>query len=317
MVAFGIWFCSSLILLPQIDIGLDQEVTMPRDSFVLKYFNFLKRYLAVGPPVYFVLNNTGLQLDLSQPQAQNKLCGSQSCNLDSLQAQIKSWSKKSNVTYIASHAQSWIDDYFDWSRDCCVYNTTTDGFCPSDTTASDDDQGEYDYDGDYFYGDYEDAASVEAQKCQDCKSRNKLRPENGDFAKQLPWFLQDNPSISCPKGGRAAYKDAVRLNSNGKVTASSFFTFHSVLKSSKDYYQALKWSRALADNLTAMIDEPNTNVFAYSIFYVFYEQYLTMIEGKSKHKSYLSEVLLRTRDIRSPVCNLQIGFFLCKSCCIQ
>ena len=36
---------------------------MPDDSFVLKYFKFLKSYLAVGPPVYFVLNNTNLKYD--------------------------------------------------------------------------------------------------------------------------------------------------------------------------------------------------------------------------------------------------------------
>ena len=51
-----------------------------------------------------------------------------------------------------------------------------------------------------------------------------------------------------------------------------------MLKTSKDYYEALRWSRKLADNITEMIDTPGTNVFAYSIFYVFYEQYLTMFE---------------------------------------
>ena len=60
----------------------------------------------------------------------------------------------------------------------------------------------------------------------------------------------------------------------------SFFAFHTVLKTSKDYYEALRWSRALADNITEMIDTPGTNVFAYSIFYVFYEQYLTIVEGQ-------------------------------------
>ena len=43
---------------PQIEIGLDQEISMPDDSFVLKYFTFLKDFLSVGPPVYFVVNNT-------------------------------------------------------------------------------------------------------------------------------------------------------------------------------------------------------------------------------------------------------------------
>ena len=32
---------------------------MPDDSYVLKYLQFLGKYLSVGPPVLFVLNNTG------------------------------------------------------------------------------------------------------------------------------------------------------------------------------------------------------------------------------------------------------------------
>ena len=66
-------------------VKTNQEVSMPRDSFVLKYFQFLKQYLAVGPPVYFVLNNTAQSLNLSQLDVQNKICGSQGCNMDSLQ----------------------------------------------------------------------------------------------------------------------------------------------------------------------------------------------------------------------------------------
>ena len=61
------------------------------------------------------------------------------------------------------------------------------------------------------------------------------------------------------------------------VTASSFFAFHTILKTSKDYYEAMRWARHLADNITAMINGNQTgsdaiNVFPYSVFYVFYEQ---------------------------------------------
>jgi hypothetical protein len=31
---------------------------MPDDSFVLKYFKYLNKYLSVGPPFYIVINNT-------------------------------------------------------------------------------------------------------------------------------------------------------------------------------------------------------------------------------------------------------------------
>jgi Niemann-Pick C1 protein len=81
-------------------------------------------------------------------------------------------------------------------------------------------------------------------------------------------------------------------------------TYHTVLRTSADYIQALKQARLVADNITRMLNEGgqtnyksmtelNDNadafflsiaetdsshyeVFPYSVFYVFYEQYLTM-----------------------------------------
>ena len=61
IVVFLAWTCSSVAVIPRIEIGLEQELPMPDDSFMLKYFRFLKRYLSVGPPVYFVVNNTDLK----------------------------------------------------------------------------------------------------------------------------------------------------------------------------------------------------------------------------------------------------------------
>jgi len=38
MIGFFGWLCSSIAVIPHIEIGLDQELSMPEDSFVLKYF---------------------------------------------------------------------------------------------------------------------------------------------------------------------------------------------------------------------------------------------------------------------------------------
>jgi len=68
------------------------------------------------------------------------------------------------------------------------------------------------------------------------------------------------------------------------VTASNFMVYHTILKTSKDYYSALRWARKLSAEIEDMINVNVTNeadkvkVFPYSIFYVFYEQYLTMWE---------------------------------------
>lgn len=136
LTAFSIWLCTSLVVLPRLEIGLDQEITMPDNSHVLKYFGHLKSYLSVGPPVYFVLNSTNL--DLAEKSVQDKICGGQGCNPDSLQSQIKLWSKEPKITYIGSPAQSWIDDYFGWSKDCCRKFEADGQFCPSDYGSEDE-----------------------------------------------------------------------------------------------------------------------------------------------------------------------------------
>jgi len=70
-------------------------------------------------------------------------------------------------------------------------------------------------------------------------------------------------------------------------------TYHTILKTSKDFYSALIEARALSDSIsetlsiaaTESISESHPNVsdptttvevFPYSVFYVFYEQYLTI-----------------------------------------
>jgi len=43
-VIFYAWLCTSLAVLPHIEVGLDQELSMPEDSYVLKYFQVRELY---------------------------------------------------------------------------------------------------------------------------------------------------------------------------------------------------------------------------------------------------------------------------------
>ena len=244
---------------------------MPDDSHVLKYFSFLKSYLSVGPPVYFVINNTNFQLDFANQTIQNRICGGQGCNPDSLQSQIKLWSQEPNITYIGSPAQSWIDDYFGWSKDCCRSFRANGEFCPSDYIENIESEygsyGSYGSSTDYAnYGDYGDYGSVEDSNtqtgCEYCPTRDKsrLNMSTDQFRNQLPWFLKDVPGTACPKAGKAAYSDAVRTSSNLSVIANNFFAFHTVLKTSEDYYEAMRWARRLADNITETINKNITGI---------------------------------------------------------
>lgn len=101
MVTFFAWLCLSISVAPHIEIGLDQELSMPEDSFVLKYFKSLKEYLRIGPPVYFVVKG---DVNYSDFNNQNLICGGQYCSQASLSTQLYIASRQPNVTYIARRA---------------------------------------------------------------------------------------------------------------------------------------------------------------------------------------------------------------------
>lgn len=92
--------------------------------------------------------------------------------------------------------------------------------------------------------------------------------------------MSDLPGDSCFKGGKATYADGIIYDPNSelKVNDTYFMTYHTPLKTSKDYYTALEQARKISNNLNEMFRKngKKVEVFPYSIFYVFYEQYLTM-----------------------------------------
>lgn len=272
VIIFLGFLCSSTAVVPHIEVGLDQEVSMPDDSFVLKYFLYLKDYLSVGPPVYFVINNTK-NVDFSQPEHQNKICMSlDGCWENSLANQVVAWSRQPEKSLIATAPMNWIEEYLKWSSDgsrCCRHYANNESqYCPS----------------------YENA-----DQCRGCGV--DYRPDRTQFQDTIGWFLTANPDEVCPSAGHAAFSDAVQLKqteyynlssgnlgrSKQQVVHSNMMAFHTILKTSKDYYTAMERARELTSSITNALnkDESEDNhvtVFPYSIFYVFYEQYLTMWE---------------------------------------
>uniref|UniRef100_A0A672RU42 Niemann-Pick C1 protein-like n=1 Tax=Sinocyclocheilus grahami TaxID=75366 RepID=A0A672RU42_SINGR len=242
----------SVAVVNKVEIGLDQRLAMPDDSYVLDYFGNLSEYLHTGPPVYFVVEDGH---DYKTPEGQNAVCGGVGCNSNSLVQQIYTASLLNNYNV----PSSWLDDYFDWVKpqsSCCRYYNSTGAFCN---------------------------ASVVDKTCVPCRPMTpsgKQRPNGTEFMRFLPMFLSDNPTIKCGKGGHAAYRTAVDLKENNTdVGATYFMSYHTILKTSSDFIVALKMARELTDNITQAIGPHNKtySVFPYSIFYVFYEQYLTIV----------------------------------------
>ncbi|XP_052743451.1 NPC intracellular cholesterol transporter 1 isoform X1 [Bicyclus anynana] len=264
MIIFFAWLCSSVAVAPHIEIGLDQELSMPQDSFQLKYFQHLNQYLNIGPPVYFVVTDHE-GLDYSDRDVQNLMCGTRYCKNDSVAMQLYSAYRTPSVSYIAQPPNGWLDDFFDWSSTptCCKQFPSNDSFCPNDNSVP---------------------------PCQSCNISlvgAEQRPDAQDFKHYVPFFLQDNPTTTCVKAGHAAYGHAVNFKTNGtqKLVGATYYQgYHSVLKTSYDYYSALRAARSISADITETLNRNlqaagknvTLNVFPYSVFYVFYEQYLTM-----------------------------------------
>ncbi|XP_023228540.1 uncharacterized protein LOC111628914, partial [Centruroides sculpturatus] len=170
-------------------------------------------------------------------------------------------------TYVAFRPVSWLDTYFDFlqSKSCCFeYPNKT--YCPS-------------IKGEAFF-------------CSSCSIPRGVRPDGEEFMEKLPYFLEDVPHKTCSKGGKAQFASSVEIITKDNATeigATNFMTFHTILKSSKDFYEALRWSRQISEWMTEKLQRNNTStakVFPYSIVHVFYEQYLTMWPDTLKSLGY-------------------------------
>lgn len=102
------------------------------------------------------------------------------------------------------------------------------------------------------------------------------------FKKYIPYFLSDLPDENCAKAGRAAYAPGMNYISTGNVDHfvqdSYFMSFHTTAITSEEFYTSLKKARQISEEITETFRAKGQDleVFAYSIFYVFYEQYLTI-----------------------------------------
>ena len=257
MLAFG------LVGMLNISIGLNQQLAFPTNSYINDYFNAINEYLEVGAPVYFVVQGN----NFTNISDQNLVCGGQpGCSQNSIVSQAYLASVNPNVSRIALPVSSWIDDYIDWiqpNADCCRIFTET--VTVGNTT--------------YYPGDFCTSmlgTTFRNQYCaESCPNVPSCGRPSGDvFSEYLPFFLEDVPNINCAKAGHAAYGSAVLDNNQNYTLISSFMTYHTKLVSSDDFVDALKQARALTDKVSA---DTGIQVFPYSIFYVYYEQYLTII----------------------------------------
>jgi len=138
------------------------------------------------------------------------------------------------------------------------------------------------------------------------------RPSQETFNKYITFFLSDLPSENCAKAGRASYNEAISyiFDDDGvtHVRDSHFMSYHTAAIGSKEFYSALEQAQKLADSIKEMLAEhgyEDVVFFPYSVFYVFYEQYLNIWQdtfyslGLSLAAIFLVTFVLTGLDITS------------------
>ncbi|XP_022975981.1 Niemann-Pick C1 protein-like isoform X1 [Cucurbita maxima] len=258
---------ASIALCTRIEAGLEQKIVLPKDSYLQGYFNNISEHLRIGAPVYFVVKNYNYSSDSRQT---NQLCSISQCDSNSLLNEIAKASLIPESSYIAKPAASWLDDYLVWispeAFGCCR-KFTNGSYCPPDDQAPccASNGGSCGLNG-------------VCKDCTTCFLHSDLhggRPSTTQFKEKLPWFLSALPSADCAKGGHGAYTSSVELKGyeNGVIQASSFRTYHTPLNKQVDYINSMRAAQELSSRVS---DSLKIEVFPYSVFYMFFEQYLNI-----------------------------------------
>lgn len=235
-------FAAAVALIPKVQLGLDQRVAIPDDSYLIPYFNDLYDYFDSGPPVYFVTKN----VDATERQHQQEICARfTTCNSLSLTNILEQERKRTEVSYISSPAASWIDDFFLWLNpqfeECCV------------------EKGSACFEG----------------RNPPWNITMSGMPEGDEFLRYLEKFLTSPTTEDCPLGGQASYGSAVVIDQDKEmIPASHFRTMHSPLRSQDDFINAYTSARRIAADFSA---ETGAEVFPYSVFYIFFDQYVSIV----------------------------------------
>jgi len=235
-------FTAGMALLPRIELGLDQRIAIPSDSYLIKYFDDLYDYFNAGPPVYFVTRS----LNVTQRDHQQQLCGRFStCNDFSMANVLEQERKRPEISYISDATASWIDDYFTWLNpdlDCCIEN------------------------GKPCFADRQPSWNVTLFGM----------PEGVEFLNYIDKWIKAPTDEDCPLGGKAPYSNALVIDSKKRtIPASHFRTAHTALHSQSDFIAAYKSARRIADTIS---EKNGISVFPYSKFYIFFDQYVSIIK---------------------------------------
>lgn len=260
LVAFSAMSIVFSIMITKLEYGLDQRIALPRQSYMIDYFDTMEAQIRTGPPLYFIIKN----VDFASHSISSKLCGRfPGCADDSIYGLISAMADQPNTSYVAATSDSWIDDYYSFLKDsepdqppsCCrLYTNGTIIPVPElesmyDTTLR-------------------CSTNVYPQRTLDSF------PSGKNFSTYLShWRTSVLDETTCLQTGSPLYDSSITMLNNETIEGVVYRTFHTPLTSQKDFINAYTAAVDIAKEMQNRLGG-NAEVFPYSIFYVFFEQYL-------------------------------------------
>lgn len=258
LTVFILWLGFSLSLLPYIELGLDQKIALPSDSYLINYFESMERYINVGPPMFLVVKD----LDLTKRENQQKICGKFStCEEFSLSNILEQEYKRGEKSTITDPLSNWLDDFLTWLNpnldQCCrLKKGSSNEFC---SPKAPDRQCEV------CYLNHDPPYNISMEGL----------PEDEEFMYFFKEWIEQ-PSDPCPLGGKAPYGDSIAYGNN-LIDTSYFRTSHSPLRTQQDFIHGFKNSLRIVKEIN-LYQEEDLGLFAFSPFYIFFVQYETIIK---------------------------------------
>uniref|UniRef100_A0A0D9ZP99 SSD domain-containing protein n=1 Tax=Oryza glumipatula TaxID=40148 RepID=A0A0D9ZP99_9ORYZ len=231
---------ASIALSTRLQPGLEQKIVLPRDSYLQDYFDDLATYMKVGPPLYFVIKNFNYS---SASEHTNKICSINQCDSNSLLNEIAKQSLSPETSYIAKPAASWLDDFLIWMSPeafGCCRKFVNGSYCPPDDQPP---RCQHDQDSSSFSA---------SGACNNCTTT---------------CIMDAHPQLNSKRnfhGFLTHFRQVIVLRV-AKELILQVWTLTS------DYVNSMKAAR---DFSSKMSKELQMQMFPYSVFYIFFEQYL-------------------------------------------
>lgn len=287
LLLFMLWTLVSIYSTEHLRHGLPQAESMPSKSYLISYFNAIDEYLATGAPVFFVVEGgykrNPTTFDLNDQSVEAKFCKSKDfCDEFSLPKIVDVLANDADrsVTHLSNGVTySWMDDFWSFvspDSECCRVDATTKAYLPIES-----DNATY------------SSARLQNPTCLSAKTSVPPVPKES-FMSLFSMFATASAGSLCSSGGGSIYRGQfsidnepvpivtsstpqVVLNSTGygdAITAFSYMLVSTANPTQQDFIDGYKQARRAAE---WMSDKTGVDVWAYSITYVYFDQYLTIV----------------------------------------